>query len=546
MKTVLFTLTFSLCFSCFSSAQTKKLYVSFHQDLQLGNPETRLKMLTEAAPVFGVLYEKYAFVLKPAVTIPVQRLDEMEERVFEARGDAGSIRKLRNLFRIELPGADDAALALLGEELKKLPIVNYYSLMSVQPVRPPVDLPPVTPDYQNLQSYIGPDPGVNMEYAWNQGYIGQNIYVRDVEYGVNINHEDLEDQNVYIQPGMTVHGDVTEDYSEHGTAAIGVLYDHYGTYGATGMVYGATEVVLFPEYTVENDYDRVNAVSQAIANSYPGDVIMYEMQTSGITDYAPAEYDEPIWDLTRAAVDYGIVIVAAAGNGEQDLDDASYSSYMNRGNSGAIIVGAGTPDTEHDRVSFSTYGSRVDVQGWGYDVFSTGYGDAYIINNDFNQQYTWFSGTSSATPVVTSCVVNLQAYYYDLTGEVLTGEEIRTVLQLTGIPQGSNISGNIGPLPNMEAAMLYIDGMIATQQLQEESAESFVVYPNPVKDQLRIKTAQAGGKGNYAIRNSQGKTILSGVLTENEVIDLAALESGVYLVTVNDENGSVTKKIVKK
>lgn len=387
---------------------------------------------------------------------------------------------------------------------------------------------------------------MNMQYAWDLGYHGQNIYIRDVEYGVNVSHEDLDEQNVFIQPGMTVHSEVSEDFSEHGTAAIGVLYDHQGIYGATGLVYGAVEVALFPEYTEENDYDRVHAVSQAIANSFPGDIIMYEMQTEGFSDYAPAEYDGPIWDLTRAAVDYGIVIVAAAGNGEQNLDSGPYEDYMSRGNSGAIMVGAGTPDTEHDRVSFSTYGSRVDVQGWGYDVFSTGYGDAYIINNDFNQQYTWFSGTSSATPVVAGCVVNLQAYYRDLTGQVLTGEELREILQLTGIPQGTDVSGNIGPLPDMEAAMLYIDGMIAIQGLKEETAGSFVAYPNPAKDKLRIKTLQKGKKSNYLMTDSLGKTVLSGSLAENEVIDLTVLQSGVYFVTLNSESGSVTKKIVKQ
>ncbi|MGV3630373.1 MAG: S8 family peptidase [Bacteroidota bacterium] len=546
MKTRLFLLSSALCCTLCSLGQTKILYVSFDVELKLDDPVTRLEVLAEAAPAFRAVYDMRPFTLRPAVMIPPQRLDEMEARVLETRGDAASVRKLRNLFRVELPGADDHALDFLGRQLKNLSIVNYYSLMPALPVRPPGDLPPTTPDYAAMQSYILSDPGVNMQYAWDLGYYGQHINIRDVEYGVNLNHEDLEDQNVYIQPGMTVNSLVTEDYSEHGTAAIGVLYSNYGDYGATGMVFQAEEVVLFPEYTEGMGYDRVNAVAQAVANSNPGDVIMYEMQTTGFTDYVPAEYDEPIWDLTRAAVDFGIVVVAAAGNGDQDLDSAPYSSYMARGNSGAILVGAGMSSTSHNRVSFSTYGSRVDVQGWGYDVFSTGYGDAYEIGGDFNQRYTWFSGTSSATPMVTSCVVNLQSYYYDLTGELLTGEEIRDILQQTGIPQGTAVDGNIGPLPNMEDAMLYIDDLAAIQGLKEKPADSFVAYPNPAKDQLKIKTAQKGEKNSFTITNSLGKTVLSGVLAENEIIDLSALESGVYFVTLSNAGSSSTQKIVKK
>ena len=526
-------------------AQTKRLYVSFDVSLDLRNAEKRLAILADSDPHFTEVYDRQPFTLKQAVRIPEARLAEIEQHVLKTRGDATSVRRLRNLFEIEISAATDDNLQQLSQELKALKIVRYTSLMAAKPVQPPTDIPPATPDYLDFQNYIGSDPGVNMGYAWDLGYYGQNIAVRDVEYGVNVDHEEFNEQNVFIQPGMTVHEDVTEDFSEHGTAAIGVLYNHNGTYGSTGMVFDAAEVILFPEYTAENDYNRVNAVSQAFANSYPGDVIMYEMQAWGITDYAPAEYDEPVWDLTRAAVDYGIVIVAAAGNGDQDLDSPPYEPYMNRGNSGAIIVGAGTPNTSHNRVSFSTFGSRVDVQGWGYDVFSTGYGDAYELGGDFNQRYTWFSGTSSATPVVTSCVVNLQAYYYDLTGNYLLGEEIRDILQLTGIPQGTNISGNIGPLPNMEDAMLYIDDLVLTQQVKEESAGSFVAYPNPVKDQLRIRMAQNSGKSAYSISNSQGKIVLEGPLAENELINLDGLESGVYFVTLSNQFGKTTRRVIK-
>ena len=540
MKTA-FSLLLFFSLTGLSAQQSLLLYVSFDKDLPLGNPAERMRILAENDTRFGEILANYAFSLRPAVTFPSQKLDEMEVEILRKKGDASSIRKLRNIFRVDFPGADDAALKLLAGELKKLPMVNYCSLMQALPVKPPADHPPVTPDYFSLQNYIGPDPGVNMEYAWDEGYFGQNVAVRDLEYGVNTFHEDLEDQNVSIAPGMTIHSDITEDYSEHGTAAIGILYNHAGNFGATGMVNGASEVILFPEYTVEAGYDRVNAVSQAIYASSPGDVIMYEMQAWGLSDYVPAEYDEPVWDLTRAASDYGIVIVAAAGNGNENLDDPGYTSYMNRGNSGAIIVGAGTPDTDHDRVSFSTYGSRVDLQGWGYDVFSTGYGDAFTINGDFNQRYTYFSGTSSATPIVASCVINLQSYYYSLSGGYyLDGAQLREILQLTGIPQGTNVTGNIGPLPDMEAAMQYISGFAAMQQLEEQG---FSFYPNPVMDQLKLRCE---GELSYELLNAHGQSILAGSFNGQQELSLEIVESGIYFLRASGPQGTFTKKIVKK
>src|SRR5690606_1088882 len=175
--------------------------------------------------------------------------------------------------------------------------------------------------------------------------------------------------NTYIQPGMTVHSSMDAGWTEHGTATAGVVFAHKGDYGVSGMAHGANEFVLFPEYTEEFGYDRIFAVSEAIANSATGDVILYEMQTGGASgepeDYVPAEYNQVIWNLTKAASDAGIVIVAAAGNGNQNLDHAMYADYMNRGDSGAIIVGAGSSTVQHDKLWFSTYGSRVNVQGWG-------------------------------------------------------------------------------------------------------------------------------------------------------------------------------------
>src|SRR5690606_13783988 len=125
--------------------------------------------------------------------------------------------------------------------------------------------------------------------------------------------------------------------------------------------------------------------------------------------------------------------------------------YINRGDSGALIVGGGTPDLSHNKISYSTYGARVNVQGWADNVATSGYGDWQIFGNDMNQQYTMFSGTSSATPIVAGCVAVLQSYYFSLTGEYLSPLEMRSLLVATGIPQGSG--GPIGPLPNMEAAI---------------------------------------------------------------------------------------------
>ena len=141
-----------------------------------------------------------------------------------------------------------------------------------------------------------------------------------------------------------------------------------------------------------------------------------------------------------------------AGNGNQDLDSADYATYMSWGDSGAIIVGAGSNTTSHDKLSFSTYGSRVNVQGWGTSVFTLGYGNFAQYGGDWDQSYTsTFSGTSSASPFIASAAVILQQAALDRTGTILTPLQLRDHLIQTGKPQGSG--GNIGPFPDLEVAI---------------------------------------------------------------------------------------------
>jgi hypothetical protein len=154
--------------------------------------------------------------------------------------------------------------------------------------------------------------------------------------------------------------------------------------------------------------------------------------------------------------------VEAAGNGSVNLDQAGCNNLFNRSvrDSGAIIVGAGSPptysQTDRSRLSYSTYGSRVDVQGWGYNVYTTGYGDLYSGTGK-NQWYTaQFSGTSSASPIVTGAVALLSSISQQR-GVTQTPAWIRSTLASTGSPQqsapGYPASQKIGPRPNLTAAL---------------------------------------------------------------------------------------------
>lgn len=525
-----------------SDVNAHELYVSFLKTVHFDS-QNYLQTLLDFVPGMKAIDEEFHLSLEKGIAISDEKLAFLEREATRISNNGESVRKLCNILKVKIENPTNDRLLDLATKLLKLEAVEYCDLLPLKPVPPPADLPPATPNYQSAQTYLNPNPGVDMLYAWGLGLNGAGIKVRDCEYGFNKNHEDLAGRNVKYAPGFTASTSASTDYTEHGTAVFGIVYADKGTYGVSGMAHGAEELVMFSEWP-QAGADRVKAVSAAVDNSAAGDIIIYEMQTEGQgKNYVPAEYEQPIWDLTKAASDAGIIIVAAAGNGNENLDASFYTAYRNRGNSGAIMVGAGSPDTKHNKASFSTYGARVDVQGWGSNVRSSGYGNFSTIGNDFNQQYTNFSGTSSATPIVASCVIVLQSYYHDLTGKYMTGPQMRDLLIKTGIAQGTG--GHIGPLPNMKAA---ISSLIATTVQENPTQVVFNVFPNPAQDKITLSVLNTTSeKSTVEILNTMGQKVYSSEYSVGgDEISIADFQAGLYFVKLTVGGRSSIKKIVKQ
>lgn len=380
------------------------------------------------------------------------------------RSQGYNVAQLSQYLEIDLGASADTKA--ISKRLKPLPGVE-------EAYPKPLPAPsPASPNLVAKQTYRKAAPtGVNADFAatW-PGAKGDSVKIADLEYSWNTAHEDLAKARVAgTKIAVMTPADPFND-ANHGTAVLGILSGQSNTVGVTGVAPNSP-LALVNTYSAEAGWDIATAVYAAANKLSPGDVILIEQQMWGATgsdnDFVPVEWLPEIYDAIVYATARKITVVEPAGNGNQNLDNTAYygSTFPSgKPDSGAIIVGAGsacsgTTTPKNSRMYFSSYGKRVNLQGWGECVTTTGYGDAY--NGGVNSSYTnVFSGTSSASPMVAASVASYVSSYKKLNGTVPTPVSIRAALQKTGTPQSfasGSLTGNIGQLPNLGKALILTD-----------------------------------------------------------------------------------------
>ena len=396
-----------------------------------------------------------------------KREDLVALRSRAERATNREVADLSSYFTLKLPPHADTERVL--DLLNALPEVE---LANPAPLR--VD-PPSVPDFGPLQGYLDSSPGgLDARYAWSfPGGTGTGVAICDMEYGWNLNHDDLPPATVMIPDGETL-ASLGED--DHGTEVLGTMFSLANGWGTTGASYDARCFVA-PVW-LDSGFALFQQILWAASRLEPGDVILLESQTAGPlydpdghqAGYVPIEWIPSIHEAIVTAVGNGIHVVEGAGNGAQRLDDPIYVAgnygfdpFLPENDSGAILVGAGIPPVapelgpDRSRSVFSNFGSRLDVQGWGHRVTTTGAGDLYSSEGP-NLLYTrYFGGTSSAAPLVASAVASIEGIAEHATGRSVDPMIMRALLRDTGIPQQDGARPAalepIGPRPDLKAAI---------------------------------------------------------------------------------------------
>ena len=409
----------------------------------------------------------------------------------------GTPRSLTGLARrLRRRGLIDAAF---GTSEIGLPAVPRY-------MRPRQNPPPaITPNFTRFQRYLEPSPlGVDARYAWSiPGGRGGGVKIVDIEGGWRFSQEDLLQRQGGIIGGHALRD---EGWVSHGTAVAGVLGGDRTRFGVTGVCPDAT-VFGFAAFDSLRRHDTADAIRLAARRLKPGDILLIELhkagprarvdpELTGAPGSIPIEWWPHNFEAIAEATARGILVVEAAGNGYEDLDDPIYDRPPGKGfarqgwrnpfnpahrhDSGAIIVGAGAPPPgintwdpdplnragdygpAASRLDFSNYGRRVDVQAWGKAVTTCGYGTLQGGRYTKDRWYTGrFGGTSSAAAIVAGVLACLQGIRLRRKQPPLTPRAARRLLRRTGIQQSYTPAAaspeRIGRLPDLRQLIAAMD-----------------------------------------------------------------------------------------
>ncbi len=86
-------------------------------------------------------------------------------------------------------------------------------------------------------------------------------------------------------------------------------------------------------------------------------------------------------------------------------------------------------------------------------------------------------------------------------------------------------------------------GATSTPEIEDQT-EALRIYPNPGKEQVYVFGAESGTK--YAIHNSQGQVVQSGIFNGQSPINLSASQPGLYFVKLEIEGQIKILKLMKE
>ncbi|RAJ12985.1 S8 family serine peptidase [Olleya aquimaris] len=273
--------------------------------------------------------------------------------------------------------------------------------------------------------------------------------------------------------------------------------------------------------------ERADSLGVDVINSSLG----YTTYDNPNYSYTPADMDGNTAYITKGAniaFEKGILVVNSAGNsggGSWQIVGAPADA------AGVFSVGAVKPDGTY--ASFSSQGNSTQPTQKP-DVVAQGQASYVILNND---TITTLNGTSFSAPILAGGIVCLwQAL------PTLSNAEIMQLVRESASQYNApdNLLGY--GIPDLSIALAQ---GLSIVEFQNQNT-TLKIYPNPVKNQLTFEIPSQYEQASVKIYDILGKKVIETTVTSmQQNINTATLAKGVYLVKIEANDLSLTKKIIK-
>ncbi|MDT3434451.1 S8 family serine peptidase [Haloarcula sp. 1CSR25-25] len=227
---------------------------------------------------------------------------------------------------------------------------------------------------------------VDAEKAHADGATGSGADVAVIDTGIDSDHPDLRDNLGTGKAVAEASGSAAEPWDDdngHGTHCAGIADAVDNSEGVVGV---STSATLHAVKVLDGDgsgtYSDVAAGLEWVADQRHdvGSLSLGGPKSSTIEDACQYAYDK------------GVLLVAAAGNDGNDVEETAPATY-------STVMAVTATDETDSLASFSNYGSDVELAAPGVDIVSTYPGGGYET----------FSGTSMACPHVSGASGQLMA-----------------------------------------------------------------------------------------------------------------------------------------
>jgi hypothetical protein len=171
------------------------------------------------------------------------------------------------------------------------------------------------------------------------------------------------------------------------------------------------------------------------------------------------------------------------------------------------------------------------------------YSEAYAVYIDYNGdgdfadtgERAWSKTASTTSPVSGNITIPTTA----ITGDT----RMRVIMKYSSLPTSSCGTFDYGQVEDYTLRVAASGGITSLVSDSTNNNNGISVYPNPVKDVIKIKSASSS-EFKYQLIDALGKVVQSGE-TRSQSINAESLLPGVYILSLDNGKEKTTQKIIK-